>query len=62
MLEQYKKKKKVLSRTISVPDNIIQFFNWMNTNKYNRSLLIAKTLPKTDLYKQFLKEIQKSKK
>ena len=57
-MERYKIAKKVVSRTITVPDPIDKFFRWMKDNGFNRSKLITDLLLKSPLYKQSLKDKQ----
>ena len=55
-MNEFKKEIKVVSRSITVGDDIVQFFNWLAENNYNRSKIVINSVMKHDLYKQYLKE------
>ncbi len=55
-MDEFKKEKKVVTRSITVDDDMLQFFNWLTENNYNRSKIVRNSVIKHDVYKTYLKK------
>lgn len=58
-MDEFKKERKVVTRSITVGDDIVQFFNWLAENNYNRSKVVINSLINHHVYKTYIMERKK---